>query len=140
MPEVTVHYPALLVSAIVMMALGALWYGPLFGKQWAGMMGFNMSDPEAVKRMKEKAKPGYAITFVASLVMLYVLTHILDYAGAETAAEGAKGALWIWLGFFAPTMLGSVLWEGKPWKLYFINTSYHLVSLVIATIILTQWS
>lgn len=140
MPEVTVNYVLILIAAVAMMILGALWYGSLFGKEWAKMMGFDMSNPDVVKQMKEKAKPGYAITFAASLVMLYVLTHILSYAGAETPRDGVEGALWVWLGFIAPTLLGSVLWEGKPWKLYFINASYYLVSLIVAAAIITQWS
>ena len=33
-PPVEINYLAVLVAAIASMALGFLWYGPLFGNQW----------------------------------------------------------------------------------------------------------
>jgi hypothetical protein len=46
---------------------------------------------------------------------------------------------WVWLGFFAPLQSDEVLWGGKPWKLFFINTSYRLVSLLAMGLILALW-
>ena len=43
---------------------------------------------------------------------------------------------WSWVGFVAPTMLGVVLWEQKPIKLYLINALYWLVAFVAIAITL----
>jgi len=44
-----------------------------------------------------------------------------------------------WLGLVVPVSLGIVLWEGKSWKLWFINASSYLVTLLAMGIILGLW-
>lgn len=139
MPIVVINYLAVLVAAVVSMALGAFWYSPAgFGKQWATLMGWN----EATLRSKMKGKPTkeYAIAFVGSLVMAYVLAHFVGYAQATTLAEGLQAGFWTWLGFVATVTLSSVLWEGRPWKLYLLNNGYQLVNLLFMGAILAVWA
>ncbi|MBS3127003.1 DUF1761 domain-containing protein [Candidatus Woesearchaeota archaeon] len=137
-PQITVNYVAVLVAAIVSMVLGALWYSPvLFGKQW---MKLSNIDPKKMPEMKKKAKTSYALNFVAVLVMAYVLAHTVQYAQAATVFEGVQAGFWVWLGFIATVLLGSVLWEGKPWKLYLLNAAHYFVSLVVMGVILTLWA
>lgn len=137
LPAVTVNYLAVLVSAIAAMVVGFLWYGPLFGKLWIGLMGITK------KQMEEGKKKGmgksYAILFVSSLVFAYILAHFVKYLSAATVGDAISAAFWIWLGFIATIALGSVLWEGRPWKLYFLNVAYQFVALAIQAIILTLW-
>lgn len=45
----------------------------------------------------------------------------------------------IWFGFIATTKLSSVLWEGRSWKLYFLNNAHSLVQLLIFSTILVSW-
>ena len=45
---VPVNYLAIIVSAVLMMVIGYVWYGPLFGKRWATLMGLS---PEARVRL-----------------------------------------------------------------------------------------
>src|SRR3989344_7706455 len=117
---VPINYLAVLVAAIAAMVLGYLWYGPLFGKEWAKLMGWTpeemakkMSDPAG----KNKMMMGYGAQFVGALVMAFVLSHSLVFASAYLNVSGAMGGLqagvWSWLGFVAPTTIGMVLWEGK---------------------------
>ena len=44
-----INYLAVVVAAIVNMALGSLWYGPIFGKAWIKMMKFSESDMKAAR-------------------------------------------------------------------------------------------
>ena len=39
----------------------------------------------------------------------------------------------------ATTAINDVLYEKKPWALYYINTGYSLVSLIIVGIVLGVW-
>ena len=133
---VNVNLVAVLAAAIASMVLGFLWYGPLFGKQWIQLMGWGKMNKAAMDKMKKGASKGYAVMFVTSLVMAYVLAHIVAYSGAVTAMEGAQAGFWIWLGFVATVTLGSVLWEGKSMKLYYLNAAYHLVNLAVMGVIL----
>ncbi|MDO8510396.1 MAG: DUF1761 domain-containing protein [bacterium] len=75
--------------------------------------------------------------------MSYVLWHALVFASSFTATTGMAAGfmvgVWNWLGFIAPVTLGSVLWEGRSWKLWFLNNAYYLVTLVVMGIILALW-
>lgn len=137
---VPINYLAVLAAAIANMALGFLWYGLLFNKPWVTLMGWT---PEETETAKAKGKRSYALAALGSLVMAYVLAHSLVFATAYLHAEGVSAGLtagfWNWLGFVAPVTLGIVLWEGKPWKLWLLNTSYWLVSLLIMGVILALW-
>ena len=81
----------------------------------------------------------YALTFLTSLIMAYVLAHFISYVQAKTIADGAVLGFWLWIGFFATTQLGMVLWENKPVKLYVINTLHYLVTLAVMAAILAVW-
>lgn len=124
-----------------MMILGYLWYGPLFGKQWAALMGFT-PDKMSEAQKKGMAK-NYAIMALGALVMSFVLAHSIVLAGTYLnvggISAGLQGGFWSWLGFIVPVSLGTVLWDGKPWKLWFINAGYYLVGLLAIGVILGVW-
>ncbi len=137
-PEVIVNYLAILVSAIVVFVVGGFWYSPLlFGNIWMKLMGFSDKD---LKKAKEKGMTkAYIINFIAALIMVWILAYFVKYVGASDWVGGVQAGFWIWLGFFATQMIGGVLWEGKPVKLYVLNTGYYLVALMIAGAILAVW-
>ena len=138
-PPVDINLAAVFGAAIASMVLGFLWYGPLFGKQWMSLMGWKKLSKAQMDKMKEAGKKSYALAFIGALVMSYVLAHFVDYTGAVTAVEGAQTGFWVWFGFVATVMLGMVLWEGKPWKLYYLNAAYQLVSLLVMGVLLAIW-
>lgn len=137
-----INYLAVVIAAVASMVLGFLWYGPLFGKQWAKLMGWSEKD---MATMKAKGGMGklYFIQALGSLIMSYVLAHALIFAGKYTNTSGISAGLMVgffnWLGFIAPVTLGSVLWEGKSWKLWFLNNAYYLVTLSVMGVILSYW-
>lgn len=129
-----VNYMAILVAALASMVIGMVWYGPLFRKQWMKLAGIT---PQSMKRMKLSPKAAMSMGFVASLVTAYVLSVFVGGVMAWTAA--ANFVFWIWLGFVAPVQLGAFLWEGKDFKLFILNTSYSLITLVVMAGILAVW-
>lgn len=141
MPPVPINYLAVLVAAVASMAIGFAWYGPLFGKQWMALSGIS---PEKISATKGKGMgPIYALASLGSLVMSYVLAHALVFASSYLNVSGVSAGLmtgfWNWLGFVVPVTLSSVLWEGKSWKLWRLNCSYYLVSLLAMGVILAVW-
>ena len=127
----TVNYVAVLLAAVASMVLGFLWYGPLFGKMWMKFSGLKeMGD-------KSQAARNYGLTFVGSFVMAYVLASLFSLTNTMTLMEALKMAFWSWLGFQATLLLGSVLWEGKSWNLYFLNAAYWLVNLLVVAAVLS---
>lgn len=133
-----INYLAILVSGIVSMFLGWSWYGPLFGKQWMALSGITMP-PVITPEIKKGMTRGYIGTLVGAVITAFVLSNVLIAFGATTAGEALRIAFIAWLGFFVPTGMGMVLWEGKPWKLYFIHIGYSLVSLGLMSLILALW-
>ncbi|KXK09145.1 MAG: hypothetical protein UZ21_OP11001000202 [Microgenomates bacterium OLB22] len=83
--DITINYLSVLLAAIVPMAVGSLWYSPMmFGKKWAMLEGFDMSDKKMVEKMQKEAKPAYFITFLATLLMAYVMVHFMTYIGVRS--------------------------------------------------------
>ena len=124
-----VNYVAVLIAAVVTMVVGFAWYSKmLFADSWMKAAGIDE------KKIKEKQK-GMIVTmliaFIGAVVTNYVLAMFIGYAGASTFIEGSFVGFWVWLGFFATTMMGVVLWEGRSWKLYFINAGHYLVALLL---------
>ena len=138
---VPINYFAVCVAAVASMIIGFLWYGPVFGKQWMALSG--MTEEKIASAKAEGMGKKYFITFLGSLMMSYVLAHAIIFAGAYLQVEGVPAGLmagmWNWLGFVAPVTLGTVLWDGKPWKLWFLNNGHYLVSLAVMGIILSLW-
>ncbi len=136
METIIVNYWAVLVAAIAQMIIGALWYSPvLFRKQWMSLMNLT----EESMKSKKKAQRGYVLMFVSALVMCYVLAHFVVYTKATTMLDGMLTGFWLWLGFIATVTLGGFLWEGKSFKLYLLNVTYWLVTLVVTGAILAVW-
>ena len=134
---IPVNYWAVLVCGVAAMVLGSFWYGPLFGKVWMKWSGITEKD------IKETQKQGmvwrYILNFVGSLAMAYILAHFLEYTTSVTIKYGLITSFWLWLGFIAPISLGGVLWENKPFKLYFLNNAYNLIILMVMSAILISW-
>lgn len=135
---VDINYLAVLAAAIAAYFIGFLWYSVLFGKVWMKLS--NMTEKQIRKAKEKGMAKNYAIGFLSTLLMSYILAHFVDYTQASTVLEGMQTGFWIWLGFVATIMLGQILWEGKPLKLYLINVSHYLVALAAMGAILAAWA
>lgn len=133
----SVNIIAIIGSGIVSMIIGFVWYGPLFGKTWATLQGWSEADMKA-KQSQGMAK-AYGMMFVGSLVLAAVLGMFSKTLGAITLSDGVMLGFFAWLGFAAPLLLSSVLWEGRSWKLYALNAGYNLVQFVLLGAIVTLW-
>lgn len=135
---VPINYLAVVAAAVASFVLGFLWYGPIFGKQWMVLSGINPDKPQ--KGMMKMM----VMSFIGSFLMSYAFAHSLVFANTYLNASGIfaalMGAFWTWLGFIAPVTLSSVLWEGKPWKLWILNNAFYLVSLSVMGTILVFWA
>lgn len=136
-----VNYYAVLASAFIALAVGAVWYGPLFGTLWKRLEG--LSD-EAMRTMSLSPLQAMTGGFITSLMMMYVLAqlHISStayYTLSSGLAGGLMNAFWLWIGFAVPLTAGSFLWSGKSWKLWALNASYYLVVLMLAGALMGAW-
>jgi hypothetical protein len=138
---IPINYLAVLAAAAFSVVLGFTWYGPLFGKIWMKTMGVT-KDSITKEKMKEMNK-NYVLMMLGTLLIAFTLSHVIVFSSAyfkyETVTTGLMSGFWIWLGFFAPLQMDEILWGGRPWKLFFINTSYRLVALLGMGVILAVW-
>jgi len=129
--EVVINWWAMLGCVVAAMAIGSLWFGPLFGKMWMGLIGLT---PEGMKSMKMTVAGAMFGGAVTSFLMAYVLAHVYTFASAYTGMVGVTGGLtaafWCWLGFAVPLTAGGFLWEGKSWKLWVLTAAYWLVTML----------
>ena len=125
--------------AVVSYIIGFLWYGPVFGKLWMKLSRLSAND---IAKAKKKGMAGkFVLNFVGTFVSAFVFAKLIQVAGILTAAQGAILGFWIWLGFIAATtLLGSVLWDNKPWGLFVLNGLYWLVTLKVMGALLVLWS
>jgi hypothetical protein len=119
MPEVSLV--ATLVATVLGFGLGALWYGPLFGKAWMAAVGLTR------EQIEQRANPAttYGVTFVLGLVASYVFGLYLGPNPGRTfavAAGAAAGLCWV-----ATALATNYLFEGRPAALIAINGGYHAV-------------
>ncbi len=139
---IPINWWAILVTVIVSFILGNLWYGPLFGKAW--MKSAGISKPEGMTpEIKKQMVKSMIFMVIGAILMNFVLVHDIVFGNAYFHTAGAAGGLmaafWSWLGFVAPVTVGSVLWENRPWKYWFITAGYYLVVLLINGAILSSW-
>ncbi len=129
------------IAVIANFILGWLWYGPLFGKAWAGEMGMDINEKPATGEMAK----GMIFMVIGNFLMAYVLAHNIFVWGLVDGMEENSAvtvslmtAFFTWLGFYVPTHLGATTWEKKSWKLTIINLAYHFATLFVAAMIITS--
>lgn len=129
---------AWLIASMLPMFIGFAWYSPvLFGKAWTKEMGWTKADD--IKEKQKGVGKAYAAMFVGNIVMAFVLSNLVQLTESFNLITGAILGFWCWLGFIATTSMGSVFFESKSWKLFWINQGYNLVMLVSMGAIFGAW-
>ncbi len=138
--EMNINYIAILVAVVANFILGFIWYTPLFGKAWAKEAGLDTS----VKPTTGEMARGMIIMVIGNFFLAYVLAHnmaawsfVPGMNEMSPISNVMSSAIFTWLGFYLPVDIGVVTWEKKSWKLFGINTGYHFMMLLVASLILT---
>ena len=138
--EMNINFVAILVAVVANFILGFIWYTPLFGKAWAKENGFDTS----VKPTSGELAKGMIFMVIGNFFLAYVFAHNIaawSYVPGmdqmSPMSNVMRSTIFTWLGFYLPVDIGIVTWERKSWKLFFINTGYHFMMLLVASLILT---
>ena len=130
------NYLAILVTAVVIFVIGALWYTVLFGKAWLAAHAYT---PEQIEGMKQGMGRTYGLSFLCYLVLAGVMDLLIVLLGITAATGGAKLGAVCWLGFVATIGLTANLYSNKRLATYLIDAAYQLVFMVVAGVILAIW-
>jgi hypothetical protein len=132
-----INYLAVLVAGVVIFMLGGLWYSRLlFAKRWVSLQGKTMEEMSAAGGSMPVM---YIQAFLCALITAWVMDIVIGFLPLLDVVRALKLAVICWLGFAAVTSYATALFSGKPRSLWLIDTSYNLVSFVIAAAILASW-
>lgn len=135
---VDINYTSILALTAFAQIIGALWYSPvLFGNLWLKLMNFSKQQLKEIEKTNMSAH--MFISLIQHLILIFVLEITLTIMGMNTFAQGFLTGFLLWAGFVLTTMLNSVLWEQKDFKIYLINITHYLVVFTIAGGILGYW-
>ena len=122
---------ALILAAVVALIIWALWYGPLFGTQWAKLM--KMTDAD----MKSGSGAGSLIWyFITLLVTIFVHFNVLNAFWTNTVALALEWAFYTWLGYFLMKEIWSIIRsKDRERGLLWINGPFRLVVMIVVSLI-----
>jgi hypothetical protein len=121
-----VSWLAVLIATVIQWLLGALWYGYVFKTRWMALVGI----PEGEK--PKNAWFGMVTSFIANLILSFVLAHIVSWASAKSFPTGVWLGALCWLGFMAPPLFTQDIFEKRPAKLFAINAAYWLLAMMVS--------
>lgn len=144
MPDIHPPFVAIGVAVVLNFFLGYAWYTPLFGRAWATARGLPAGHSVQGKQLALGLLSNIAGCFLVALVLGNNIaawtpsTWGLEGEGINAISQALQAACFTWLGFFLPPLLNGVFWEMRSWKLTSINGGYSLVSLVVASLVITH--
>lgn len=127
-----INWLAVVVAAVVHQALGALWYGPLFGTAWLAGMGKTREDIGA-------PGPAYAVSALASLVAAVALATFLTLPDSVSLGSGIGYGLLAGIGFVAAAIVTQSVFEDKNRTVTWIYVGYQIIGLAVMGAILGAW-
>ena len=137
MPQVHINYLAIVVAAVIAFAIGGIWYSPLlFAKHWVKAHGFS---EDRIKEMQKGASKAYALSLLCQLLIALAIAVLVSYLHLDQAAQGLKLGFLIWGGFFVTHGLMAKVFSDKRITVFYIDTGYQLVYLLIMGVIVTVW-
>lgn len=164
---IELNWLIILATGLVPLAVGSLWYGPLFGKTWMVEAGMTMDKMEGANMVKI-----FGLTLVFGMMIAVALTPVVihqmgifsvlqnagvDKEGTEAfnlakdfmtkyGAEfrsfkhGALHGFITTLFLLLPVMGTNALFERKSWKYILLNVGYWGVSAAIMGGIICAWA
>ena len=131
-----INYLAVVVATFAAFVAASVWYSPfLFGKEWMELRGVN---PAAMADMKIPAGKMLG-EFVRELVVAYVLARFVVLLGVVDWKGAVNLGVWVWIGFPATLLLGSVIWDNVPWMLAAIHGGDWLMKILLMAVIPAVW-
>ncbi|OGD31197.1 MAG: hypothetical protein A2V45_05155 [Candidatus Aminicenantes bacterium RBG_19FT_COMBO_58_17] len=131
------NFLAILASGLVSLVIGFIWYGPLFGKAWAGYTGWTEEKVKAIPPVRMART--YILTFAAALVTALILAFLARSLAASGIGDGLVLGLGTGIGFAAMAFATTHLFEHKPVGLWLIVSGYQIAYQTAAAVIVTLW-
>ncbi len=131
------NWLAVAASAIAYFCIGAVWFGPVFGKMW--MKGHGITPPTEEEKKQMNMGMILGMSFVKTFLMVILTAYvvmIINYKGDMMTALKI-GAV---LGGISAFPIGiNYIFLKKPIYIWALDGGYHAVGVIITSIILSVW-
>lgn len=132
---ITLNIWAILVSVVVNMAVGMLWYSPvLFGKVWLKLVERKAEDID-----QEDANRSMGLAIIPAIVSALGLAVLVGITGSATVSDALITGTLASVAFSGMSSLNLVFFEDRSFKLTLLNAGYTFVAFNICAVILTLW-
>ncbi|MEX2165679.1 MAG: DUF1761 domain-containing protein [Methyloceanibacter sp.] len=125
MTSIMVNYLAIVIAALAGVGLGLIWRTVML-KPWLAARGKTKTDIEG----RGLVLP-FLTTFVALLVMSWMLAGVMAHMGQVTVRGGLITSFLVWLGFVITVIGVSHAFTGAKPMLTLIDGAYWLAALLI---------
>lgn len=115
-----VNWIAVVLGGIFNMALGALWYGPLFGTIWLKAIGKKADEIESSATM-------YVLPLLAALVSSYFLATLITGLAITAWWQGMLMGIIVYVGVGATATLIVGTFEDSPRSAWLLYTLYQVI-------------
>mmetsp|Transcript_4280 Transcript_4280/g.5517 ORF Transcript_4280/g.5517 Transcript_4280/m.5517 type:complete len:143 (-) Transcript_4280:475-903(-) len=122
-------YLVFALCGFAMTALGALWYGPIFNRQWVSLM--NSDKARRFERWANQYPIPFSFVVGTFLNALRIATvhHVLNSLRLLRGGLNQQALITVTMMHvgFSLTSAGGCVWEHRPWRLIAINQGYYAV-------------
>src|SRR5215472_16689039 len=129
MPD-RINHLAVWVAALAFFVWGFLWYTFLFSATWHALANIPVAMPSVATLVE---------SFVLGLVLAYATAMALTRQPDQSMQKGVSFAIFMGISLYATQTLNHVIYEGRPFTLWAINTGYTVLGFVIIAAIVGAW-
>lgn len=108
-----INYISIVIATVAQFIIGFLWYGPIFGKLWGKIHGFDKLPKATQQKMMKSMGPFYVLQLLVTIITTIVLAIFITYQPTWNAYAMAG---FFWIGFVFPTQVSAVIFGGTEGK------------------------
>jgi hypothetical protein len=129
-----INFLAVLAATVAGMAVGFIWYGPLFGKLWMKESGLKAEDIKPKDAMKANF-----ISIVTSFITFWGLALVMKLMGTAGALPGILAGAGMAAAFIVTSQISTDAYQKYSFINTLIHSAYRLVALAAGGFIIGVW-
>lgn len=127
-----INWLAVAVATVSTFVIGFIWYGPLFAKKWMKEVGMTEEDAKNANMLMTFG-PAFGLTFIMGIALANLIgPHYTWMSGLQLGAM-------IGVGFVSTSLGVNYLFARKSFTLFFIDSGYGIITLMLMGAILGAW-